>query len=67
MAQTDINPNEYQEEIPVLLKREYTVGLNVHSNGWGLLFRRAKNITVAKKMIDQKQLNRIFLEMKRKK
>lgn len=49
LAQTVTNPNEYQEEIPVLLKNEYTVGLNFHSNGWGFLFRRAKNKTVSKK------------------
>ena len=48
-AQAPVNPNEFQEEIPVLLKNEYTVGINFHSNGWGLLFRRAKNKTVSKK------------------
>ena len=49
IAQVVPNPNEYQEEVPVLLRNEYTAGINIHSNGWGLLFRRAKNKTVSKK------------------
>lgn len=56
----EVNPNEYQEEIPVLLKNEYTAGINVHSNGWGLLFRRAKNKTVSKKRFWEVE----FLSMK---
>jgi hypothetical protein len=54
------NPNEYQEEIPVLLKNEYTAGINFHSYGWGLLFRRAKNKTVSKKRFLEVE----FLSMK---
>lgn len=48
-AQNVPNPNEYQEEAAVLLKNEYTAGVNIHSYGWGLIFRRGKNVTVTKK------------------
>ncbi len=48
-AQEVANPNEYQEEVPVLLKHEYTAGLTIHSDGWGALFRRARNKTFNKK------------------
>jgi hypothetical protein len=43
------NPFEYEEEKPPLMKNEWAIGLNVHTAGWGLDFRRGKNITVDKK------------------
>lgn len=48
-AQT--NPNEYVEEKPVLMKNEATGGLNFHTNGWGLQFRRSFNLTGYKKLM----------------
>lgn len=46
-AQT--NPNEYEETPPVLIRNEVSFGLSLHSGGWGLDFRRGKNLTVSKK------------------
>lgn len=43
------NPWEYEEEKPPLLKKEWALGLNIHSSGWGVDFRRSKNITALKK------------------
>lgn len=43
------NPNEFVEEKPVLMKNEATGGLNFHTSGWGLQFRRSFNQTVGKK------------------
>jgi hypothetical protein len=48
-AQDKLNPNEYVEEKPVLMRQEATGGLSIHSAGWGVQFRRSRNITVAKK------------------
>lgn len=50
MAAAQTNPNEYVEEKPVLMKNEMTFGLNVHSSGWGVQFRRSFNITGFKKL-----------------
>jgi hypothetical protein len=46
-----INPYEYQEEKPPLLKNEWTIGLNIHTAGWGGNFKRSKNITAYKKRV----------------
>lgn len=43
------NPNEYVETPPELLRSEFSFGVNIHSSGWGIDFRRGKNITVTKK------------------
>ncbi|MFI5220098.1 MAG: hypothetical protein ACHQNT_11495 [Bacteroidia bacterium] len=43
------NPNEYVETPPELLRNEFSFGVNIHSSGWGIDFRRGKNITVSKK------------------
>ncbi len=43
------NPNEYYEPPPELLRNEASFGINIHSNGWGIDFRRGKNLTVSKK------------------
>jgi hypothetical protein len=43
------NPYEYVEPPPVLLRKEFSVGLNIHSQGWGVDFRRGKNLSVTKK------------------
>ena len=45
------NPNEYVEEKPFLMKNEGTVGLNLHSAGWGIQARRCWNITGYKKLM----------------
>jgi len=46
-----VNPFEYQEEKPPLMKNEWALGLTVHTSGWGVDFRRGKNITAYKKRI----------------
>ena len=46
-----INPFEYEEEKPPLLKNEFTFGLNIHTSGWGINTRRSKNITGYKKRV----------------
>ncbi|MCE2847325.1 MAG: hypothetical protein LW707_09925 [Sphingobacteriales bacterium] len=51
LAQDKPNPNEYVEEKPVLMRQEATGGLNIHSAGWGIQFRRAQNITVSRKRL----------------
>lgn len=48
-GQAQLNPNEYNETPPELLRNEFSFGINIHSNGWGLDFRRGKNLTVSKK------------------
>jgi hypothetical protein len=48
-AVAQVNPNEYVEEKPPLLKNEWVFGINIHSAGWGFDFRRGKNLTVNKK------------------
>jgi hypothetical protein len=50
------NPNEYVETPPVLVKNELSFGLSLHSNGWGLDFRRGKNLTVSKKRMFEIEL-----------
>lgn len=44
-----VNPNEYVETPPELLRNEISFGVNIHSHGWGLDFRRGKNLSVWKK------------------
>jgi len=46
-----LNPNEYVEDKPYLMKNEATGGLNFHTSGWGLQFRRSFNLTGYKKML----------------
>jgi len=46
-----INPNEYQEEKPPLMKHEWGFGVQLHTAGWGIDYRRGKNITGYKKRI----------------
>lgn len=43
------NPYEYVESPPVLLRKEFSAGIHIHSNGWGIDFRRGRNLTVNKK------------------
>lgn len=50
------NPFEYQEEKPPLLKKEFVFGLNIHSSGWGLDFRKGKNITGYKKRVIEAEI-----------
>ncbi|MBL7923212.1 MAG: hypothetical protein JNL88_03350 [Bacteroidia bacterium] len=45
------NPNEYVEEKPYLTKNEATGGLNFHTSGWGVQFRRSFNLTGYKKLM----------------
>lgn len=48
-SQAQKNPNEYIETPPELLRNEVSFGFNLHSSGWGIDFRRGKNLTVSKK------------------
>ncbi|MFM7054877.1 MAG: hypothetical protein ACKOX7_09050 [Bacteroidota bacterium] len=48
-ARAQVNPNEFQEEPKVLMKNEWTLGVQLHSAGWGVDYRRGKNITASKK------------------
>ena len=50
-ATAQINPFEYEEEKPPLMKNEFTFGLNIHTAGWGLNARRSRNLTVNKKRL----------------
>lgn len=43
------NPYEYEEEKPILLRKEFEAGPIIHSSGWGLVFRKGKNLSVSKK------------------
>ncbi|MBL0095611.1 MAG: hypothetical protein IPP46_03305 [Bacteroidetes bacterium] len=45
------NPNEFVEEKPVLMKNEATGGINFHTSGWGVQFRRSINLTGYKKLM----------------
>ncbi len=54
------NPNEYQEEKPVLLRQEGSIGVLIHTSGWGVEFKRGKNITGYKKLMFEAQ----FVNMK---
>lgn len=49
LLQGQVNPFEYQEDKPPLMKNEWMIGFNIHSAGWGVDFRRARNITVDRK------------------
>jgi hypothetical protein len=52
-AQQQQNPYEYVESPPELLRKEFSAGINIHSSGWGIDFRRGRNLTVSKKrMLD---------------
>ncbi|MBL7928471.1 MAG: hypothetical protein JNL47_03205 [Bacteroidia bacterium] len=48
-AQQQQNPYEFVETPPVLLRKEFSAGINIHSSGWGIDFRRGRNLTVSKK------------------
>ncbi len=50
------NPFEYEEEKPPLMKNEFSFGLNIHTSGWGVDFRRGKNITGYKKRVFEAEL-----------
>jgi len=50
------NPFEYEEEKPPLMKNEFTVGVNIHTSGWGINARRSKNLTVSKKRLLEVEL-----------
>lgn len=50
------NPNEYQEEKPVLLRNEASFGILVHSNGFGIEGKRGFQQTFNKKWILEAQL-----------
>ena len=53
-----INPFEYEEEKPPLMKNEFTFGLNVHTSGWGINVRRSKNKTaLLKKVLEFEVVN----------
>jgi len=54
--QAQQNPNEYEETPPVLMKNELSFGFSLHSSGWGLDFRRGKNLTVSKKRMYEIEL-----------
>jgi len=53
-AQT--NPNEYIEEKPVLLRKELSFGIHIHTNGLGIEAKKGKNITGFKKWMLEAQL-----------
>jgi hypothetical protein len=46
-----VNPNEYQEPPTILMKKEWGLGVQLHTAGWGIDYRRGKNITGYKKRI----------------
>ena len=50
------NPNEYEETPPVLMKNEVSFGFSLHSNGWGVDFRKGHNLTVSKKRMIEIEL-----------
>lgn len=50
------NPNEYQEEKPILLRQEASFGVHLHTSGWGLEFKRGRNITGYKKLMFEAQI-----------
>lgn len=50
------NPNEYEETPPVLMRNELSFGFSLHSSGWGIDFRRGKNLTVSKKRMVEIEL-----------
>ena len=50
------NPFEYEEEKPALMKNEFSFGLNIHTSGWGIDFRKGKHIKGYKKRIYEAEL-----------
>jgi hypothetical protein len=50
-VKAQLNPNEYVEEKPYLMKHEATAGIQFHSAGWGIQFRRSFNLTGYKKLM----------------
>lgn len=55
-ASAQVNPNEYVEEKPPLMKYEWGFGVQLHTSGWGIDYRRGKNITGYKKRIFEGEL-----------
>ncbi|MEO5571951.1 MAG: hypothetical protein ABIT08_15230 [Bacteroidia bacterium] len=51
-----LNPNEYEETPPVLMRNEVSFGFTLHSNGWGVDFRKGHNLTVSKKRMIEIEL-----------
>lgn len=51
LTKAQVNPNEYVEEKPVLMKNEATGAFLFHSSGLGFQFRRGINLTGFKKWI----------------
>jgi hypothetical protein len=48
VSQHSVGQNRYklfEEEKPVLMKHEFSGGVTLHSSGWGLDFRRGRNVT----------------------
>lgn len=54
------NPNEYEEQKPVLLRNEWSFGIHLHTSGWGIEVKRGRNITAMKKLMFETQ----FVSMK---
>ena len=50
------NPNEFQEEKPILLKNEASFGILIHSNGYGIEGKRSYQKTYKRKLIFEGQL-----------
>ncbi len=59
-AYSQTNPNEYQEEKPILLRQEMSFGVTLHTSGWGFEVKRGRNITGFKKLMFEAQ----FVSMK---
>ena len=50
------NPNEYQQEKPILLRNEASFGILIHSNGFGIEAKRSFQRTFNRKFILEAQL-----------
>ena len=50
------NPNEFQEEKPILLKNEASFGIIIHSNGFGIEGKRCYQKTYNRKLVLESQL-----------
>ena len=50
------NPNEFQEEKPILLKNEASFGIIIHSNGFGIEGKRCYQKTYKRKLVLESQL-----------
>ncbi|HNQ12082.1 MAG TPA: hypothetical protein PKH65_10745 [Bacteroidia bacterium] len=50
-TQTVSNPNEYEEDKPLLYKHEYNLGFMPHTSGWGFNFKRQWHLTGYKKRV----------------